>query len=65
MVVEEGWTWPTILAIKGIVRKGRSKYIIDEVRATHCKSNALNAIFDGVDMKQFKVISMCELANEA
>ncbi|KAK5793026.1 hypothetical protein PVK06_034160 [Gossypium arboreum] len=64
--IEDALTRPTIIAANGITcLKERSKYTDVERRACHENSQALNAIFGGVDLDQLKVIFVCEFAKEA
>lgn len=66
LVVEDGWTWTIVIVTDGIIQpKKMSKYTTEEHRATHGNSKALNAIFSGVDMEKFKLISSCEYIKEA
>ena len=45
--------------------KPEEKWSTEEDRLANSNSRALNAIFNGVDANQFKLISTCESAKEA
>lgn len=45
--------------------KPEEKWSTEEDQLANSNSRALNAIFNGVDANQFKLISTCDLANEA
>jgi len=60
-----GWTHPTTKDEKGnAVPKPEEEWSGDEDKLANNNSKALNAIFNAVDVNQFKLISMCETAKE-
>ncbi|KAK5784262.1 hypothetical protein PVK06_038785 [Gossypium arboreum] len=60
------WTQPTVIVVDGTTRpKERSKYIDVERMTFHENSQALNSIFNGVDLDQLKVSYVCAYAKEA
>ena len=64
--VLNGWKHPVTKDAEGKeTLKPEESQSIDEDRLAIYNSRALNAIFNGVDINQFKMISTCELAKEA
>ena len=56
-----GWSHPTTKDDKGnFVLKPEVKWSNDEDKLANSNSKALNAIFNAVDVNQFKLISTCE-----
>ena len=61
-----GWTHPITKNDAGEeAMKPEEKWSTEEDRLANSNSRALNAIFNGVDANQFKLISTCETAKEA
>ena len=61
-----GWTHPTTTDEKGEkVHKPEVEWTTTEDHLATSNSKALNAIFNAVDLNQFKLISTCETAKEA
>ena len=61
-----GWTHPTTTDNSGnVTLKLEEKWSTDEDRLANYNSKALNAVFNAVDVNQFKLISTCESAKEA
>ena len=61
-----GWEHPTTTDTSNkVTLKPEEKWSTDEDRLANYNSKALNAIFNAVDMNQFKLISTCESAKEA
>lgn len=65
--IEDGWTEPFVTTIDGNSRPmERSKYTPKEKkRVAHGNFKALYAIFNGVDMQQFKVIVVWKFTKNA
>ena len=61
-----GWTHPTMKDSEGrSILKPEEIWSLDEDRLENYNVKALNAIFNTVDINQFKLISTCETAKEA
>jgi len=61
-----GWKHPETKDAEGKeIPKPEESWSTDEDRLANYNSRALNAIFNGVDVHQFKMISTCESAKEA
>ncbi|XP_012832499.1 PREDICTED: uncharacterized protein LOC105953386 [Erythranthe guttata] len=61
-----GWKRPVAIDEKGIeTEKHEKDWSKAEQIAANMNSKALNAIFNGIDINQFKIISACECAKEA
>ncbi|XP_012833689.1 PREDICTED: uncharacterized protein LOC105954566 [Erythranthe guttata] len=61
-----GWKRPVATDEKGIqTEKHEKDWSKTEQIAANMNSKALNAIFNGIDINQFKIISACECAKEA
>ncbi|CAM8929343.1 unnamed protein product [Rhodiola kirilowii] len=64
--VEQGWTHPVATDKEGKVSLlTKDKWIEAHKNAEAANSRAMNAIFSGVDGKNFKMISTCEIAKKA
>ncbi|CAM8982585.1 unnamed protein product [Rhodiola kirilowii] len=64
--VEQGWTHPVATDKEGKVSPlTKDKWTEDHKSAEAANSKAMNAIFSGVDGKNFKMISTCEIAKTA
>ncbi|XP_012854414.1 PREDICTED: uncharacterized protein LOC105973919 [Erythranthe guttata] len=65
-IVLTGWKRPVSTDEKGIqTEKHEKDWSKTEQIAANMNSKALNAIFNGIDINQFKIISACECAKEA
>ncbi|CAM8978326.1 unnamed protein product [Rhodiola kirilowii] len=64
--VEHGWTHPVATDEEGKVSSlAKDKWTEVQKNAEAANSKAMNAIFSGVDGKNFKMISTCEIAKTA
>ncbi|CAM8913608.1 unnamed protein product [Rhodiola kirilowii] len=64
--VEQGWTHPVATNEEGKVSLlAKDKWTKVQKKAEAANSKAMNAIFSGVDGKNFKMISTCEIAKTA
>ncbi|CAM8982706.1 unnamed protein product [Rhodiola kirilowii] len=64
--VEQGWTHPVATDKEGKVSLlTKDKWTEAHKNAEAANSRAMNAIFSGVDGKNFKMISTCEIAKKA
>ncbi|CAM8920788.1 unnamed protein product [Rhodiola kirilowii] len=64
-VIEQGWTHPVTADKAGKVSPlAKAKWTEGYKNAEAANSKAMNAIFSGVDGKNFKMISTCEIAKE-
>ncbi|CAM8977942.1 unnamed protein product [Rhodiola kirilowii] len=64
--VEQGWTHPVATDEEGKVNLlAKDKWTEVQKKAEAANSKAMNAIFSGVDGKNFKMISTCEIAKTA
>ncbi|CAM8935512.1 unnamed protein product [Rhodiola kirilowii] len=64
--VEQGWTHPVATDKEGKVTPlAKDKWTEAQKNAEAVNSKAMNAIFSGVDGKNFKMISTCEIAKKA
>ncbi|CAM8940741.1 unnamed protein product [Rhodiola kirilowii] len=64
--VEQGWTDPVALDKEGkVCLLAKDKWTESHKKAEGANSKAMNAIFSGVDGKNFKMISTCEVAKKA
>ncbi|CAM8932466.1 unnamed protein product [Rhodiola kirilowii] len=64
--VEQGWTHPVAADEEGKVSLlAKDKWTEVQKKAEAANSKAMNAIFSGVDGKNFKMISTCEIAKTA
>ncbi|CAM8886394.1 unnamed protein product [Rhodiola kirilowii] len=64
--VEQGWTHPVATDEEGKVSLlAKDKWTEVQKKAEAANSKAMNAIFSGVDGKNFKMISTCEIAKTA
>ncbi|CAM8990243.1 unnamed protein product [Rhodiola kirilowii] len=64
--VEQGWTHPVATDEEGKVSLlAKDKWTEVQKKAEATNSKAMNAIFSGVDGKNFKMISTCEIAKTA
>ncbi|CAM9000044.1 unnamed protein product [Rhodiola kirilowii] len=64
--VEQGWTHPVAIDEEGKVSLlAKDKWTEVQKKAEAANSKAMNAIFSGVDGKNFKMISTCEIAKTA
>ncbi|CAM8966101.1 unnamed protein product [Rhodiola kirilowii] len=64
--VEQGWTHPVTTDKEGKVSPlTKDKWTEDHKSAEAANSKAMNVIFSGVDGKNFKMISTCEIAKTA
>ncbi|CAM8959572.1 unnamed protein product [Rhodiola kirilowii] len=65
-VVEQGWTNPVALNEEGkVCLLAKDKWTEAQKKTEAVNSKAMNAIFSGVDGKNFKMISTCEDAKKA
>ncbi|CAM8949990.1 unnamed protein product [Rhodiola kirilowii] len=65
-VVEKGWTHPVATDEEGKVSLlGKDEWTEVQKKAEAANSKAMNAIFSGIDGKNFKMISTCETAKTA
>ncbi|CAM8937138.1 unnamed protein product [Rhodiola kirilowii] len=64
--VEQGWTHPVATDEEGkLSLLAKDKWTEVQKKAEAANSKAMNAIFSGVDGKNFKMISTCEIAKTA
>ncbi|CAM8929550.1 unnamed protein product [Rhodiola kirilowii] len=64
--IEQGWTHPVATDKEGkISLLAKNKWPYVQRNAEAANSKAMNAIFSGVDGKNFKMISTCEIAKKA
>ncbi|CAM8995220.1 unnamed protein product [Rhodiola kirilowii] len=64
--IEQGWTHPVATDEEGKVSLlAKDKWTEVQKKAEAANSKAMNAIFSGVDGKNFKMISTCEIAKAA
>ncbi|CAM8956524.1 unnamed protein product [Rhodiola kirilowii] len=64
--VEQGWTHPVATDEEGKVSLlAKDKWTEVQKKAEAANSKAMNAMFSGVDGKNFKMISTCEIAKTA
>ncbi|CAM8890185.1 unnamed protein product [Rhodiola kirilowii] len=64
--VEQGWTHPVATEEEGKVNLlAKNKWTEVHRNAEAANSKVMNAIFSGVDGKNFKIISTCEIAKKA
>ncbi|CAM8962452.1 unnamed protein product [Rhodiola kirilowii] len=64
--VEQGWTHPVATDEEGkVILLGKDKWTEVQKKAEAANSKAMNAIFSGIDGKNFKMISTCEIAKTA
>ncbi|KAG9450312.1 hypothetical protein H6P81_010277 [Aristolochia fimbriata] len=67
--IEKGWKLPTKVVGEGAARKeilkDDSEWTDEDDKLSSCNAKALNAIFGGVDVDQFRRISACQSAQEA
>ncbi|CAM8913096.1 unnamed protein product [Rhodiola kirilowii] len=64
--VEQGWTHPVTTDEEGkVCLLAKDKWTEIHKSAEAANSKAMNAIFSGVDGKNFKMISTCEVAKKA
>ncbi|CAM8999769.1 unnamed protein product [Rhodiola kirilowii] len=64
--VEQGWTHPVAIDKEGkVCLLAKDKWTKVHKNAEAANSKAMNAIFSGVDGKNFKMISTCEVAKRA
>ncbi|CAM8902339.1 unnamed protein product [Rhodiola kirilowii] len=64
--VENGWAHPEATGEDGKVSLlAKDKWTEAQKNAEAANSRAMNAIFSGVDGKNFKMISTCEIAKKA
>ena len=60
-----GWEHPITKDFKGKeILKPKTTWSTEEDKLANNNSRALNAIFNGVDASQFKLILMCETAKD-
>ncbi|CAM8877687.1 unnamed protein product [Rhodiola kirilowii] len=62
--VENGWTHPVITEAGKVSLLTKDKWTEVHKNAEAANSKAMNAIFSGVDGKNFKMISTCEIAKK-
>ncbi|CAM8947633.1 unnamed protein product [Rhodiola kirilowii] len=62
--VENGWTHPVITEAGKVSLLTKDKWTEAHKNAEAANSKAMNAIFSGVDGKNFKMISTCEIAKK-
>ncbi|CAM8892780.1 unnamed protein product [Rhodiola kirilowii] len=63
--VENGWTHPVTTEAGKVNLLAKDKWIEIQKSVEAANSKAMNAIFSGVDGKNFKMISTCEIAKKA
>ncbi|CAM8877710.1 unnamed protein product [Rhodiola kirilowii] len=63
--VENEWTLPVITKDDEVISLTKDKWTEAQKNAEAANSKAMNAIFSGVDGKNFKMISTCEIAKKA
>ncbi|CAM8937745.1 unnamed protein product [Rhodiola kirilowii] len=63
--VENGWTHPVTTKAGKVNLLAKDKWTEIQKSAGAANSKAMNAIFSGVDGKNFKMISTCEIAKKA
>ncbi|KAG9442590.1 hypothetical protein H6P81_018444 [Aristolochia fimbriata] len=67
--IEKGWKLPTKVVGEGAARKeilkDDSEWTDEDDKLSSCNAKALNAIFGGVDVDQFRRIFACQSAQEA
>ncbi|CAM8990838.1 unnamed protein product [Rhodiola kirilowii] len=63
--VENGWTPPVVTKDDKVIPLTKDKWTEAQKNAEAANSKAMNAIFLGVDGKNFKMISTCEIAKKA
>ncbi|CAM8966753.1 unnamed protein product [Rhodiola kirilowii] len=63
--VEHGWTHPMTTDAGKVNLLAKDKWTEIQKSAEAAKSKAMNVIFSGVDGKNFKMISTCEIAKKA
>ncbi|CAM8878229.1 unnamed protein product [Rhodiola kirilowii] len=63
--VENGWTHPEITEADKVSLLTKDKWTEAHKSAEAANSKAMNAIFSGVDGKNFKMIYTCEIAKKA
>ncbi|CAM8948955.1 unnamed protein product [Rhodiola kirilowii] len=64
-VVENGWTPPVVTKDDEVIPLTKDKWTEAQKNAEAANSKAMNAIFSGVDGKNFKMISTCAIAKKA
>ncbi|CAM8962350.1 unnamed protein product [Rhodiola kirilowii] len=64
-VVENGWTQPVVSKDDEVSPLTKDKWTDAQRMAEAANSQAMNAIFSGVNGKNFKMISNCEIAKKA
>ncbi|CAM8893459.1 unnamed protein product [Rhodiola kirilowii] len=63
--VENEWTHPVITEASKVSLLAKDKWTKAHKNAEAANFKAMNAIFSGVDGKNFKMISTCEIAKKA
>ncbi|CAM8883833.1 unnamed protein product [Rhodiola kirilowii] len=63
--VENGWAHPEVTEDAKVSLLTKDKWSVAHKNAEAANSRAMNAIFSGVDGKNFKMISTCEIAKKA
>ncbi|CAM8947808.1 unnamed protein product [Rhodiola kirilowii] len=63
--VENGWTPPVVTKDNIVSLLTKDKWTEAQKNAEAANSKVMNAIFSGVDGKNFKMISTCEIAKKA
>ncbi|CAM8997351.1 unnamed protein product [Rhodiola kirilowii] len=63
--VENGWTPPVVTKDDEVILLTKDKWTEAQKNAEAANSKAMNVIFSGVDGKNFKMISTCEIAKKA
>ncbi|CAM8919821.1 unnamed protein product [Rhodiola kirilowii] len=63
--VEDGWSPPVVTKDDEVTPLPKDKWTVDHKIAEAANSKAMNAIFSGVNGKNFKMISACEIAKKA
>ncbi|CAM8934552.1 unnamed protein product [Rhodiola kirilowii] len=63
--VENGWTPPVVTKDDEVILLTKNKWTEAQKNTEAANSKAMNAIFSGVDGKNFKMISTCEIAEKA
>ncbi|KAG8489442.1 hypothetical protein CXB51_017819 [Gossypium anomalum] len=63
--VEEGWRNPKVIGADELAKpKEKNQYTPKENKEAQANSKTIYAIFSGVDMEQFKMISTCKTTKE-
>ncbi|CAM8944194.1 unnamed protein product [Rhodiola kirilowii] len=64
--IEQGWSHPVAIDKEGkVCLLAKDKWTEVHKKAEAANSKVMNAIFSGVDGKNFKMISTCEIAKKA